>query len=160
MFFSEFLWKPPSPFVSFPLFLFLFLFSHSSLCPAPSRPAPVYKSRMYTALLLELRLSVQVSAGEIDFGLFPKDLNIISPWQGRSVAQARLVHGGPTTGNLSTRTHPPADTPPANNHPWTSTHAEDSRPPRNTNGTYTQKRPEDHRTRHRRICASPARQRR
>ena len=112
MFFSEFLWKPPSPFVSFPLFLFLFLFSHSSLCPAPPRPAPVYKSRMYTALLLELRLSVQDSAGEIDFGLFPKDLNIISPWQGRSVAQARLVHGGPTTGNLSTRIHPPADTPP------------------------------------------------
>ena len=64
-------------------------------------------------------------------------------------------HRKPLHSDPSSRRHPPA-----NNHPWTSTHAEDSRPPRNTNGTYTQKRPEDHRTRHRRICASPARQRR
>ena len=145
MFFSEFLRKPrphltpyppaypliltphlpPFPYLLIlPLFwgvfftLFLFPFFHSSLYSAPSYPAPVYKSRMYTALLLLLRFYVQVSAIRGDFELFPKDLYIISPQQGLSIAQARLVHGrGKTSpyqgGNgTSSRTGRWSETPP------------------------------------------------
>lgn len=120
--------------VSFPYFPLITL-----LC-SPC-PAPVYKSRMYTALLLLLRFYVQVSAIRGNFAPFPKDLYIISPRQGRSIAQARLVHRG----------RPPETT------PQTNTPADTPHQPINTNGVLT---PENHRTRHRRICASPARRRR
>ena len=83
---------PPCFFSLFPLITLL-----CSPCPAP-----VYKSRMYTVLRHQLRFFVQVSAIRRDFDLFPKDLYIISPRQGRSIVQARLVHRGPTVGG-----HPP-----------------------------------------------------
>ena len=88
-----------------------FPFSHSSHYPALLCPTPVYKSRMYTILHFLLRFYVQVSAIRGDFDLFPKDLYIISPRQGRSTAQARLVHRGRPSETTPPRTHHPADTP-------------------------------------------------
>ena len=106
---------PPFPYLPIlPFFLGVHLvsfpfFSLITLLCSPC-PAPVYKSRMYTALLLQLRFYVQVSAIRGDFDLFPKDLYIISPRQGRSTAQARLVHRGRPPETTPLDPHP-ADSP-------------------------------------------------
>ena len=137
-----------------------FPLSHSSHYPARTCPTPVYKSRMYTALFLRLSFFVHVSAIRGVFGLFLKDLYIISRRQECSVAQARLVH----------RDRPPESTPfgpflplipPRATTPQTSTPTDDSHPPINIKGVLIPERPpKNHRTRQRRICASPARRRR
>lgn len=107
--------------VIYPILLF-FPFSHSSLCPAHPCPEPMYKSRMYTVLLLLLRFYVQVSAIRGDFAHFPKDLYIISPRQGRSIAQARLVHTASSRRPLHSDPSPCRYPPPRTSTPQPHTH--------------------------------------
>ena len=170
MFFSEFLRKPrphltpyppaypliltphlpPFPYLpilpffwgSFPpCFFSLFSTHHFTLLPLPC--AGVQVSYVHRSAPPVAFLCTSLS-DKGQFRPFPKDLYIISPRQGRSIAQARLVHRG----------RPPETT------PQTNTPADTPHQPINTNGVLTPETPENRRTRHRRICASPARRRR